>query len=196
MTIKKIFTGILLLLALMWLAGELLLKSDERALIKAKATMSATTSEVGGVATSVAKFATPLSAQKKIVTQIPQATSSTKEISKVATSSPVVTLEGKEQMSVTLVLDGKTFAHQLPNGSSVATLLTLAQNKGDLTYVGKEYSGLGMLITAINGKTNNMDKSNLYWIYSVNGKKATRGVSQYVLSFGDMVSWSYEQNTY
>lgn len=192
MTIKKIFIGIFLLTALMWLSGELLLKSDERAL--EQMSVSTTTSEVAGVSTT-SLGTTPL---PKKEAQLPVTTraSSSVVVVPVVPPSSVVSEEGKEMISATLSIDGKSFTHQLPKGANVGALLVSAQSVGEISFQGKEYSGLGMLVVGINGKENNNDKNNLYWIYSVNGKKATVGVSQYVLSSGDVVSWSYEQNTY
>ena len=195
MTIKKIFTGIVLLLALMWLSGELLLKSDERA-AKAAQAVATTTSEVAGASTSSLAFTLLPEKQKQAPVPVSLiATSSEVTIPKVPLAA-VTALDSKELISVTLGIDGKTFSHQLPKGSSVAALLVTAKESGEITYTGKEYSGLGMLIVSINGKENNQNKNNLYWIYSVNGQKATKGVSEYMLLPNDVVSWSYEQNTY
>lgn len=195
MTIKKLLTGIVLLLVLMWLSGELLLRSDERNAEMQKATLGTTTSEVAGISTTSLKLSLPAEKENQRAHSVLGVVSSLA----TTTQTPLVTsiaLDGKEMMTVTLTVDGKKFVHKLPKGSSVASLLTLAQTSGEMSYVGKEYSGLGMLITEINGIANNQDNNNLYWIYSVNGQKATKGVSVYALTSGDTVSWSYEQNTY
>ena len=195
MTIKKLLTGIVLLLALMWLGGELLLMSDERATANERASAVAT-AEVRGVSTSTVEIVSSTTAQKNIPTSTPVAASPVSLVASLLPTQAEIPIAGKEIISASLAVDGKTFAYQLPKGESVATLLSLAQERGDLYFTGKDYSGLGMLVVGINGKENNKDKNNLYWIYSVNGHKATKGVSQYVLSSGDIVSWSYEQNTY
>ena len=70
-----------------------------------------------------------------------------------------------------------------------------ASSSKAVIFTSKEYSGLGTLITSINGKVSNQSRNDLFWIYSVNGTKATIGVSQYVLAAGDVVSWSYEPST-
>jgi hypothetical protein len=194
MTLKKLLTGFLLLIALMWLSGELLLKSDERSKAKGETRTATTTSEVAGAATTTSKSAIPILKQQRAEPSV--STSTPPAVVPSAQPSPVSATSMKDDISVTLSVDGKSFVHQLPKGASVATLLTTAQSAGELSFIGKDYSGLGMLIVGINSKLNNQDKNNLYWIYSVNGQKAQKGVSEYVLAAGDTVSWSYEQNTY
>lgn len=195
MTLKKLLTGFLLLIALMWLSGELLLKSDERSKAKGETRAATTTSEVAGAATTTQKSVVPVPKEQSVEPATP-ANPLPAASTPPAQSSPESGTSTKDDIGVTLSLDGKTFTHKLPKGASVATLLTAAQSAGEITFVGKDYSGLGMLIVGMNGKLNNQDKNNLYWIYSVNGQKAQKGISEYVLAAGDTVSWSYEQNTY
>ena len=196
MTIKKIFGGFFLLLALMWLSGELLLKSDERSSAKHSVVLEATTSEaVLGTTTSLEAASSPQKEKQLLLVTHTEASSTQGTVLPLPPVASTAT-GSKEIISATLLIEGKTFTHLIPSGSSVASLLAVAQDSGEITFIGKEYSGLGMLIVGLNGKENNMNKNNLYWIYSVNGKKATKGVSQYQLSAGDAVSWSYEANTY
>ncbi len=194
MTLKKLFTGILLLLALMWLSGELLLKSDERSRAKSETRAATTTSEVAGAATTTPKSVERIPKQQRV--EPTASTNTLPMLAPVAQTSSVNGTSTKDDIRVTLSLDGETYTHLLPKGASVAMLLTSAQSAGEITFMGKEYAGLGMLIVGLNGKANNQGKNNLYWIYSVNGQKAQKGVSQYVLAAGDTVHWSYEPNTY
>lgn len=197
MTLKKLLTGIALLLALMWLSGELLLRSDERAAQKQGAVIAtSSTSEVRGAATSSQELASTPAKEALLPLSAPRAASSSVVTVPQVPLVAALPVDDKETMNVTLAVEGKSFVHQIPKGESVAALLVAAQSAGEITFQGKDYSGLGMLIVGMNGKANNMDKSNLYWIYSVNGQKATKGVSEYILSPNDVVSWSYEQNTY
>lgn len=50
----------------------------------------------------------------------------------------------------------------------------------------KEYPALGIFVNEINGFK---DGDGKYWIYSVNGKEATIGISKYVLQDGDIINW-------
>ena len=49
------------------------------------------------------------------------------------------------------------------------------------------YSGMGHLLLSING----MEPSgSVFWFYCVNGKKANKGMDDYLLNEGDVVKWS------
>jgi len=65
------------------------------------------------------------------------------------------------------------------------------REEGKINFKDKTYSGMGKLIKEINGIKNSSEKN---WIYYVNGKKATIGVSNYQIKPGDVVSWKYEKN--
>jgi imidazole glycerol phosphate synthase subunit HisF len=99
-------------------------------------------------------------------------------------------------ITVTLSLAEKTYQHRLPEGASVESLMDAAQGAGEISYAAKRYSGLGMLVTSIDGKENDADGSDMYWILSVNGKKTTTGASTYLFRDGDVVTWTYEKNEY
>ena len=52
-----------------------------------------------------------------------------------------------------------------------------------------EYASLGSFITEINGIKGTPGK---YWIYYINSKEASVGVSKYILKSGDIISWKQE----
>jgi hypothetical protein len=82
------------------------------------------------------------------------------------------------------------FSYQNPSkiSTSVYDFMKDLQKKGELGFKEKDYPGMGKFIEEINGIKNG-EKN---WIYYVNGKKATVGVSNYKLNEGDIVSWKYE----
>ncbi len=195
MLFKKIAIAVIFILALMWIVGSSLLYIDSTKELSVHASSSSSTSTTTATTTEEyldSGVLQPLASSQNTDT----ATSSTYAPTLIALSATSSTQAVEKNIPVTLVVDGARFTHQLTLGASVATLLDVAQEAGELSYDGKNYRGLGMLVTAINGKQNNADKNDMYWIYSVNGKKATVGVSQYILSPNDSISWNYEPNSY
>jgi len=77
------------------------------------------------------------------------------------------------------------------SGENVYDFMTELQKEGKINFEDKNYSGMGELVEEINGIKNNGDKN---WIYYVNGKKATIGISNYKIKPGDVVSWKYEKD--
>ena len=188
---KKIAIGFALLVVLIWCIGELLLLSDAR-------TKNEPVSSALEATSSVTDTKTPLQ-----VTEV-MGVEGKMNLSEVAVSAaPVLeskmtaasATETKQTIAVQFVVEHATTSYRVLEGSTVLDLMRQASSSNVFTFTGKEYSGLGTLIIAINNKASNQDQNDLYWIYSVNGKKATIGVSQYLLREGDVVSWSYEPST-
>ena len=67
------------------------------------------------------------------------------------------------------------------------------RDEGKITFTDKNYIGMGEFIVSINGIENNSDMS---WIYYVNNKEASVGISNYKINGGDVVSWKYEKSNY
>lgn len=95
-------------------------------------------------------------------------------------------------MGVSLDIQGKLIEVNVNEGATAYDLLVAAQKEGSITFAGREFSGVGFFVESINGLKQDGNKR-MYWIYSVNGKKANVGASSYVLRDGDRVTWSYEQ---
>ena len=55
----------------------------------------------------------------------------------------------------------------------------------------KTYSGGAIFIEGIDGVINNINLSNYYWLYYVNGEFAPVGASGYFLNNGDLINWNY-----
>lgn len=82
----------------------------------------------------------------------------------------------------------------LPENSTVYDLMKQAQFQDqNFSFGGKEFSGLGFFVEEINGVSQN-PKQGYYWIYYVNGKAASLGVSQYKIKNNDIINWRYEKN--
>ena len=88
------------------------------------------------------------------------------------------------------VLD-KNYELKINEGSNVFDLMQQLQNekKDEFSFKYKEYLDMGVFIYEINGIEG---KSGEYWIYYVNGKEASVGVSTYILKEGDSILWKQE----
>jgi len=96
------------------------------------------------------------------------------------------------QLSATLVVQGKSITLVIPERGSVYDMMNLARHEHLITFKEKEYSGMGFFIQEINGIAND-SKAGRYWIYYINGKKASVGVSTYEVKLNDNTNWQYEQ---
>ncbi len=93
----------------------------------------------------------------------------------------------KEKEVILIVLD-KKYTAQVGEGDSVYKIMeNLQDNKENIfSFNYKEYPALGIFIDEINGVKGGNGK---YWIYFVNGKEASVGVSKYILDEGDIINW-------
>ena len=183
----------------MWTIGQLLLLSDaitKKSAIRTPAIQSAIPADTEDEEASEESTNTPpYPAQARAsLAAYPALPTRIKDTTESATSSMEATSK-RDLISVQFVVEHATTTFSITKDSMVLDLMIAASSSKAATFISKEYSGLGSLITSINGKTSDKDHNDLYWIYSVNGKKATVGVSQYVLHEGDVVSWSYEHST-
>lgn len=80
---------------------------------------------------------------------------------------------------------------QMPDGSTVYDLMTHLKKTDVLDFTGTNYGTLGYFIESIGGISSD-PKARLYWIYAINGHKATTGISTYPLHSHDIISWNYE----
>lgn len=62
--------------------------------------------------------------------------------------------------------------------------------EGKLSFSGREFAGLGLLVEEINGKRS---AAGYYWILHINGILSEKGVSQAQIMTGDVVEWRYEK---
>lgn len=92
-----------------------------------------------------------------------------------------------------LEINGEQYSGQIESEVSVYDFMSKLRREGKINFKDKTYIGMGKFIEEINGIRGNGEK---YWIYYVNGKKASIGVSNYKINSGDVVSWKYEKDTY
>lgn len=76
-------------------------------------------------------------------------------------------------------------------GATAYTLMEAVERAGGITFSGTTYGSLGFLLESIGGISTDYQKK-MYWIYYINNKKATIGLSNYVLNHDDIITWQYE----
>jgi len=93
-------------------------------------------------------------------------------------------------VKVSLEVLGNRYDTQMKENSSVFDLMNKIKKENNNFYFKyKEYPSLGIFIEEINGIK---DGSGKYWIYYINNKEASVGVSKYILKEGDSILWKQE----
>ncbi len=99
-----------------------------------------------------------------------------------------------EQMSVELSSSGPgvsgSYTVIVDEGATVLEVMEQARMQGFI-FVTTGFGGLGVYVDSVGGLQEDT-RGSMYWVYSVNGAKATLGVSQMTLTDGDAISWVYE----
>ncbi len=101
------------------------------------------------------------------------------------------TKQTPSQTSINFLVSGKTISLNFAPGDTLEKVIEDAVLKKIVDIKGENFSGLGFFVDEING----LKEGNGYsWIYYINGKKATVGVSSCKLQNGDLINWVYEKN--
>lgn len=108
----------------------------------------------------------------------------TTTISSTVESSVVTSSEKAQTLKVSIVLseDGKEFSNAELEVKEGSTVMEALQEKYDVV----EDKGF---ITTIDGKEQNVDGNNKWWMYTVNGEMANVGAAEYKLKDGDKVEF-------
>ena len=99
----------------------------------------------------------------------------------------------QQEKVATLEINEVSYQTSIINGTSVYDFMNKLRTENKINFKEKTYLGLGKFIEEINGIKSDGDK---YWIYYVNNKKASIGVSNYKINPGDVVSWKHEKDIY
>jgi len=93
---------------------------------------------------------------------------------------------------VFFVILNKKYETEVKEGETVYGAMKSIESvkENNFSFVAKEYSSLGVFVEEINGIKGENGK---YWIYYVNDKEASVGVSNYKINNGDIISWKYEK---
>jgi transcriptional regulator len=98
-----------------------------------------------------------------------------------------------KNIKISLAVSDKKYNTEIKEGSSLFELMEKIKEESvegkifDFKY--KETSGLGNFVTEINGEKGTPGR---YWIYYVNGRLGSVGVSNYILKNGDIINWNQE----
>ena len=99
----------------------------------------------------------------------------------------------EKNTKVSLTVQEKKYETEIKEGSTVFEAMKKIQDESSSTnpfsFKYKENPGLGSFVTEINNIVGSPGK---YWIYYVNGNKASVGVSTYLLKEGDIINWNQE----
>jgi KaiC/GvpD/RAD55 family RecA-like ATPase len=118
----------------------------------------------------------------------------TEESSKIVYTS-VDNFNSVEQKTV-LEIENQSYPINIEAGNTAYDLMKHAEAAGYIRFSTNDYGGdLGRLVEEINGIRNSA-RDKKYWIYYINGKKATVGISNYQPQSGDIISWQYEDETF
>ena len=104
---------------------------------------------------------------------------------------PISIASGVNSTKTVLEVSGTRYEDEITEKISVYDFMEKLKEEGKINFTEKNYTGMGKFIDSINGVYGN---GNQNWIYYVNGKEASIGVSNYKLNPGDVVSWKYEKN--
>ncbi len=97
----------------------------------------------------------------------------------------------QKENSVSLDVLGNTYNTKIKVGTTVYDAMKTLQDtkKSNFSFHSRDYSSLGSFVDEINGVKGTPGK---YWIYYINNKKASLGISKYILKTEDHISWKQE----
>lgn len=98
------------------------------------------------------------------------------------------TNENTKNVSLTLNVFDKSYPIKTEEGINVYDAMKSIEDKS-FSFKATENPSLGYFVEEINGVKSTPGK---YWIYYVNGKEASVGISKYILKNGDIISWKQE----
>jgi hypothetical protein len=133
-----------------------------------------------------------VSAQENVSTQtIPIETSVP-----LINTAPSSSVEEERIVSVTLrvVPVGKSaeeYAVSISAGSSVYEVMVAAADEG-FVFTSKSFPGIGRYVKSVLGIPEDK-RAGFYWVYYMNGKYASQGVSDTTVVQGDVIMWKYEK---
>src|SRR3989344_4379275 len=100
--------------------------------------------------------------------------------------------EQAQLMPVSLIVEETKYELKVAPGSSAYHVLETAREQG-LSFKGRNFPGMGFFVEELQGKAES-NRQGMYWIYSINNKKAEVGVSSYIIQPNDVITWTYEKS--
>lgn len=165
---KKILISLILILTILFISAYLRLPNKEVRFISSKANQVKENTKEEPIANKSKEITTSLKLDSG-VNKIPEA-----------------------MIKATVVVSDKSYEVSIPENKNIYDLMTLLMNNSkdnNFTFHAKEYGGMGYFVDMVNGV---YGSPGAYWIYYINNKKATVGISQYVVKNGDIIRWAQE----
>ena len=108
-----------------------------------------------------------------------------------STSAPQVSDTRPRENAIYIEIDtpAKQYKFQIPSETNLYDAMNLLSKDTDFRFEAKSFSDLGYYIKSINGQPETFGR---YWMYYVNGKSASVGVSSYILKANDVITWKLE----
>jgi hypothetical protein len=96
-----------------------------------------------------------------------------------------------KEVEVSFVVGSHRYSTEIKKGSNVFDVMVQikTENKDNFDFKYSEYPYLGIFINEINGV---VGSPGAYWIYYVNDKEASVGISNYIINDGDIINWKQE----
>lgn len=145
--------------------------------------------------TPVAQLTNQTSTTFAVQTSTPKPETAIPNKNEVIKTSPQIKTPSTSTFSFTLTILDKSYQTSIIPGTSVYDAMKLLEADGSITFVPKEYSGIGKFIEEINSLKNDQ-QSGKYWIYYINGQPAKIGVSNYIIKPNDIITWKYEKSKF
>jgi hypothetical protein len=118
--------------------------------------------------------------------------STAKEVISLHKSNGAVSQIPEVKIKATVVVADKSYDASIPENKNIYDLMNVLMDnskESNFTFHAKEYRGMGYFVDMINGI---YGSPGAYWIYYINNKKATVGISQYIVKDGDIIRWAQE----
>lgn len=95
-----------------------------------------------------------------------------------------------DSLHASFAIGERTYDLRFREGETLYQAMRRLEQAGAIAIEGKNFSGLGFFVEGLNGERNGRGN---YWIYSVNGVKASVGVEGYRPKAGDRIVWTFEE---
>lgn len=106
-----------------------------------------------------------------------------------STYSPTIN-DPTETISTTFIIDNQEYAVKIKPETTAYEAMIKLQESNQISFSGKNFSGLGYFIEEING-IKNSPSTGFYWTLYINNQEAKVGVSGYILKPNDIIIWKY-----
>lgn len=101
----------------------------------------------------------------------------------------------RNKIEIKIVVLGQAYPLSVPAKTTLYEAMVILSKDQSIeqsfSFTTKNFPGLGQFVESINGAPN---ESRKYWMYYINGKQGSIGVSNYIVEAGDIVEWKREKS--